>query len=185
MTQTHYENISLEMVVKSSKLILVVQKRDPFITNEIISILPEGSIFSGKNNPPYYEPPYHDSEFDKNQTKKNYPPFDQTVYHFKVVKELFNSTEASLVGNNIQVLEADNDSRLDLHKMYYLEGRRKSPVYPVYQSALKIEDFEKVKSLIIFVDSHKSRYILCCRNSYERISNLQKVNKLIKGSMIN
>lgn len=87
MTLTHDENISLEMLVRSSQLILVVQKMEPFIRHEKVSIIPAGSMFSGKNNPPYYEPPYNDPEFDKNQKEKNYPPFNRAVYHFKVIKE--------------------------------------------------------------------------------------------------
>lgn len=70
MTITNYENISLEMIVGSSQLILVVEKMEPFVGHEKVLIIPEGSIFSGKNNPPYYKPPYNGPEFDNNQTEK-------------------------------------------------------------------------------------------------------------------
>ena len=103
MTRTHYETISLEMVVNASQLILVAQKLDPFVRHETVSILPEGSLFTGKNDPPYYEPPYHDPEADKNQREKNYPPFHRTVYRFEVEKELYNDTGDAVVGKNIQV----------------------------------------------------------------------------------
>ncbi|WP_319526088.1 hypothetical protein [uncultured Desulfosarcina sp.] len=184
MTQTHYDNIPLEMVVISSELILVVQKSDPFVSHETVSILPEGSIFSGKNHPPYYEPPYNDSEADKKQTEKNYPPFNRTVYHFRVERELYNATEGSLIGKNIEVVGADDGSRLDLHKMYYLGGMRKSPIYSTYGSSLKMEDFEKVKSLIIFIRSYDSRYIFSCEDSYEKIEKEKAVKKLIKLHLI-
>jgi hypothetical protein len=106
------------------------------------------------------------------------------VYHFKVVKELFNSTEDSLVGKNIQVVGADDGSRLDLHKMYYLEGRRKSPIYPTYESSLKMEDFEYARNLIIFINPYQSRYIFSCENSYERLDNQPVVIKLLKSHLI-
>jgi len=80
----------------------------------------------------------------------------------------------------IQVIDANDVSRLDLHKMYYIEGMRKSPIYPTYKSSLMMGDLEKASDLIIFIDSYESRYIFNCENSYERIDNLEMVINLIK-----
>ena len=80
----------------------------------------------------------------------------------------------------IQVIDANDVSRLDLHKMYYIEGMRKSPIYPTYESSLMMGDLEKTSDLIIFIDSYESRYIFNCENSYERIDNLEMVINLIK-----
>lgn len=179
MTRTHYEILSLEMVVRLSQLILVVEKSDPFVSSETVSILPSGSKFTGRNNPPYYEPPYSDPDADKNQTEKNYPPFKQTIYHFRVIKELFNATENSLAGKEIQVVDAADGNRLGLHTMYYLEGLRKSPIFQSYEPSLNMDDPEKIKNLIIFINPYETRYIFSCEDSYESSGEERKVIKLI------
>jgi hypothetical protein len=102
------------------------------------------------------------------------------VYHFNVVEELFNATDDVVVGKHIQVIGANDDSRLDMHQMYYLEGIRKSPIYPTYETSLKMDDFEKATTLIIFIKSYGSRYIFSCENSYEKLDNLPKIKRIIK-----
>lgn len=180
MTMIHHENIPLEMLVRSSQLILVVQKSDPFVSHETVSILPEGSKFAGKNSPPYYEPPYSDPDADKNQTKKNYPPFNRMVYHFKVVKELFNSTEKPVAGKKIQVVAADDGQRLNLHKMYYLAGKRKSPVFLTYEPSFTMETIEKTKEFIIFANPYGSRYVFSCEDAHEKLDTKKAIKKLIQ-----
>jgi hypothetical protein len=48
------------------------------------------------------------------------------VYHFNVVEELFNATDDVVVGKHIQVIGANDDSRLDMHQMYYLDDYGRS-----------------------------------------------------------
>ncbi|MCP4135648.1 MAG: hypothetical protein GY754_32065 [bacterium] len=173
---TFNDYISLKQLVEISDFIIIVEKADPYTVRKKISILPEGSIYKNKNIPPYYEPPYHGAS-GKPETDKNYPPYIESTYHFKVVEILYETKKKFIPNEKISVLEAHRDARLDLHKMYYLEGRRKSPIYKSYKSSLSYDNYVKRKKIIIFI---KNNCIFPVNYSYESLDKKDTILNLIQ-----
>ena len=83
VTRTSYDTLSIENLIARSHCIFIGRKSKPFQTTSPISILPTNSQYEGKNQPPYYEPPYHDSSPGPH-LDKNYPPYQQTQFHFEI-----------------------------------------------------------------------------------------------------
>ncbi len=179
VTQIHYQKASLEDVVNRSGYILVAKRAAPFITTESISILPEGSHFEGRNDPPYYTPAYHDAAPGERQEEKNYPPFSRALYAFEVVEVLFPKESAVQAGERISVVEAYSAQKLDLHKMYNLEGMRKSPLYQRYTSSIKLTDTEAPESMILFLSRVDGQFGLTYEDAYESLDQKPRVLELI------
>jgi hypothetical protein len=147
MTRTHYDDMSLEGLVRESEAIFCGTLADPPTRVELISILPEGSEFEGSNVEPFYEPPYHDRDPGPHRDK-NYPPYRQ-VWHRLVVEEVLRGDGAE-PGDVVEVCEGATGRHLDLHRMYYLEGKRKSPIYRAYRSAEQLPDASDDPGRILF-----------------------------------
>ncbi len=181
MNQVFHQNISLEQLIEESTYILIAKKTDPFITSEKISILPDGSKFENKNNPPYYEPPYHNSDLSKNK-ERNFPPYIKTAYNFKI-KEILHSGRVELKNNLISVDEASSNFKLDLHKGFYLNGMRKSPIMESYESSLDYNKYESSDELIIFLSYRLKPFKLkfVVENAYESVDLKEKIVNLIKS----
>lgn len=180
VTQIHYQEVSLEDVVNRSGYIFVAKRATPFVTTELISILPKGSDFIGKNDPPYYSPPYHDPAPGERQEAKNYQPFTRVLYAFEIAEVLFPEKADIQVGERISVMQAYNAQKLDLHKMYNLEGKRKSPLYQRYAASVNLMDEDVPESLILFVSQPGGRFEFAFEDAYETHENKARVLKLIK-----
>jgi len=179
MTQINFQNIPLEQLVKMSEYVLIVNKGKPFIVEEKISILPGDSNFLDNNNPPYYEPPYHDREPAKDQKNKNYPPYGRQLFRFQITEILFSSNPELAVNAEIVVSEAHGDRKLRLHKAFYLEGARISPIYVSYESSLNHAIYGGADKVIIFLSHHDDRFYFICENAYESVRKRKKIIKLI------
>jgi hypothetical protein len=181
MTQVHFESVSLEDMVRRSDLIVVVQKLDPFAVLDSVSILPKGSEFEGRNEPPYYEPPYVGASSEP-LLDKNYPPFVWQSYRFRVVEVLFEAGGAVKGGDTLLVAEAHAGRQLSLHRNYYLRGFRKSPICDRYETKLgPLGDEEGPQELILFVDRAQDGYELAMFGAYEATDQKQQTMHLLEA----
>lgn len=104
MTQTGYEDISLENLIVKSNVIVIAERLDPPFTEEEIIIHPD---------------------------KEKYPPYKKTTYHFKVTEDLFPKERYS--GQVISVNGYEFEKGLQMHKNYYLHDMGVSPVLELYE----------------------------------------------------
>jgi hypothetical protein len=149
--QVHYENISLEQLISRSDYIFIARKLDPAYTTEEIKI---------------------------HRDIKKYPPFKKIIYHFNVIDELLNKGEDSYKGKDIDVIPEDLETELKIHKLYYLEGIHKSPIYLNYESSA---DFSKSTELIVFLRlSSDGQFAFAAGGAYEAVSKKQEIVKKIQ-----
>lgn len=181
VSRVHFEENSLERLILTSSNILLVSKAASFSTNTMMSILPKGSQYEGKNNEPFYEPPYSDYDASP-QLDKNYPPFRVNEHHFKVVSVLKNSSENLHENNEITVVEAHTGAQLSLHRRYYMEGIRKSPIYSSYKPSIDIDSLSSHDIFIIFIDEYENIYQYSAINAYERLELKDEIMKRISDS---
>ena len=151
MGQVHYEDTPLKDLIERSDYIFVVKKLEPSYTVEEIKI---------------------------HQDIKKYPPFKKVINHFNIEEELFNKDKACMNGKDINIISADFHTELLVHKMYYLEGTHKSPIYSNYESSL---EYGKANELIIFLRSSKDNdFAFTCHGAYEAVSKKQEIVDIIK-----
>lgn len=156
VSKIHYENISLEYLVNASSHIFVVKKRDPVITSEEVEI---------------------------HKNVKKYRPFIKIVYHFKVIEDLIAGNKSVFNGDNISVLTANYDNKLEDYKTYMLERISLSPIYSQYETTA---DFGKSDKLIVFLIPYDERlFAFIFDGAYEDISKKGEILKLIKEKKIN
>ncbi len=156
MTQTIEDEISLEELIKRSTYILVVKKSEPESTVEKIRI---------------------------HEDTAKYPPFEKTVHHFQVIEELFVTPKdidgkykpGELAGKNIDVMPSKIQDKLDLHKHFYLDGWRKSPIVKTYNSTANFNE----KTLVVFLNV---RLEFAVENAYESLSKKKEILKIVNES---
>ena len=150
VNQVHYDDISLTQLVDNSQYICVVKKCGVEYTIKEISI---------------------------NWDKRRYPPFREVINHFVVVEELLNNPGVPFVGKKIDVIPSDLDTKLEVHKMYYLKGIAKSPIYASYGTALNFDDAEE---MIVFLRSHgKGTFAFVADGAYEDIAKKDEIMGLV------
>lgn len=107
-TSEHHDEIELKDLVSRSTVIAIVEPATPATVKTEISIAPKGGSIA------------------------KYPPYTRVRTRY-VVKEVLHARGAKLEpGKTIEVDVADFDTRLTVHKRYYLEGVRKIPIYSYY-----------------------------------------------------
>ena len=181
MTRTHYQQLSLEDVVRRSVLIVAAQKTEPFTFNELMSILPKKSQYKDKNEPPYYQPGYGDGKPD-NLLDKNFPPFVNNGFSFEILDLLYSHIDYEYENNkNIRVLDAFWERRYELHKGYYLEGKRKSPIYQSYRTSIEdLEGYDLPMILMLKKNQENQCFELCVFQSYEALNYQEEVLAAVK-----
>ena len=145
----HYQKLTLEDLVGSAQHIVVVREAQPATSTEVIKI-------------------HKDSE--------KYPPFSLYKHHYVVTDVLYSSKLKS--GDKIDVLEAQFDSKLDLHKRYYLEGVSKSPIYSRYECKACTDND---KEYIIFLSEYDGRYSFSATGSVEVLSSKNDIVNALKS----
>lgn len=130
-TKVHFQDVSLEEVIASSQVVAVAKPVAPAQTRDSVSVLPDGSEYEGKNQPPYFSPPYNDT-LDAPSLSRNYPPFRWTWTHVVVTEVLRQEGTAVSVGDTLAIASGDLDRKLDMHRGYHLYGHRKSPIVQRY-----------------------------------------------------
>jgi hypothetical protein len=123
LTQVGIQYVSLEDVIQRSDAVVEVAKADSFITQEEIKI---------------------------HRNVKKYPPYIKSLYHYRVTGNLYKEDTSLSIGKVIAVEDANFESDLRLHKLYYLEGIGKSPIHDRYRPGVDVYDVKKEK-LILFL----------------------------------
>ncbi len=73
--------------------------------------------------------------------------------HFKVSKILFKDQVKIKEGDSIKVLEMNSMSKMEVFRLYHIEGQSKSPLYKVYNSKTEFKiDEPRIIALRYFVD---------------------------------
>jgi len=175
MSQVFLKEMPLEELIERSSFIFVVSKLGPFITKEDVP------IHKGKDD-------------------VKYPPFTKIISHFEVLEEVYNASkdplisvgmnkflEGRITGKKIEVLQGNYSSKLDIHKLFYLEKRSKSYESPIYGPAKgsggsKGMDLEKQSELIVFLNYNhgEKQFEFAAKSAYESVSKKAKVKKLVK-----
>ena len=176
MTRTHYEGVGLPRLVHESHGILRVRPADPPTRVEPASILPAGSAYLGRNVPPYYEPPYHDPDPGPH-ADRNYPPYVR-CWHRLDVTAVLKAAPGLAVADFMEICEGNSEAQEDLHRMYYLEGRRKSPIYEAYRSDLPIDEGSE---RLVFCTQRAGRVALTVAFAFESLDRRAEVAALIAG----
>ncbi|MDP1919998.1 MAG: hypothetical protein Q8L14_27370 [Myxococcales bacterium] len=107
-TSERHDQIELSDLVRQSSLIALVEPASPPMKKTEISIAPKGG------------------------SKEKYPPFTRVQHRYVVKAVLKNQTGKLAEGAIIEVDVGDFDTRLTVHRRYYLEGVRKIPIYSFY-----------------------------------------------------
>jgi hypothetical protein len=109
-TSEHHDQIELTALIQRSPLIAVVEPASPPTKKSEIAIAPKGS------------------------SKEKYPPYERVQQRYVVKAVLKNEAGTKLApGATIEVDVGDFDTRLTVHRRYYLEGVRKFPIYSYYR----------------------------------------------------
>ncbi len=151
MSQMVLDYISLEQLVKDSSLILVVERCTPETT-----VLP---IKIGED-------------------EEKYPPYHKISYHFSVIEILYAGGRTVVDGNRLEVLEANWHFLLNLHKGYYLDGMRRSPLISSYDSPATT--LENARIIVFLRQNAEKELEFTVANSIESILKRDEVLRLIK-----
>jgi hypothetical protein len=156
VSRIYYHDLTLKDMVTSANAIYVVIPSDPFMKVEEIDIRnPVQRIMPG--------------------SKKKYPAYQQSYYCIEIVETLIGHEQKGAV----QILDADNESRFDLHKRYYQEGLSKSPVYERYTDGLT--DMARQANMIVFLSQPADgKMQLVCKHAFESINKKEDVINFIK-----
>lgn len=156
-TSESHDQIDLAAVVKRSALIAIVEPATPPTKKSEIAIAPKGG------------------------SKEKYPPY-QRIQHRYVVKEvLSNRSGRKLVaGKTIEVDVGDFDTRLTVHKRYYLEGVRKIPIYSYYRPAERPDGGEG-SGEIVFLSGSGDGWEFTASGAIEHVALREQVEALLKA----
>lgn len=134
MTQIHPEYIDLAQIVEMARVIVVATPTDPPHRIEAVSILPPGSQFEGKNDPPYADGADYDPEGPQGgRLDRNYPPYSRYWRGYTVGEVLRG--DAALAGTTVEARSADDGMHLGGHSLYYIEGIGESPICETYEAS--------------------------------------------------
>lgn len=156
VTQTFFEDVPLNDLVRHATVIVLAQKRNPPVTHQTVPVLPpEGKTVQGE-----------------------IPPFTKTTYHFTVV-DVLKSDQPLPPGLSLDVSPANEEDNLFIHKAYYIDRIGKSPIYDSYAPSI---DFEKSDTLLLFLSTgdHRS-YRFSVENAFEAPAKRKQVERLIQG----
>lgn len=115
MSRIHYRSISLEQLVQCSELVLIVKTADPPQRKIPVPI--------GASAPS-----------DPAQKRREVPAFLRVQSRCEVQGAL-TAAGAKLVGKTLEIDGSHWRQSLAMHKSYYLQGIRRSPIYERYQPA--------------------------------------------------
>jgi hypothetical protein len=150
-----HNDLTLEEVVGRSRGIYLVKPADPFVRTEDIDITPK-------------------EEKGNTTVVRAYPPYVRRYYRYKVLEVLYGKTPE----DKMEVLNANDGTRLGMHRKYHVEGISRSVAFSHYSQGLG--DLEKQESMIAFVIFDKNgQASLVCDWSIERAAKKKEVLQLI------
>lgn len=153
-TSERHDQIELSDLVRQSNLIALVEPASPPTKKTEISIAPKGG------------------------SKEKYPPFTR-VQHRYVVKEVLKNQAGKLAqGAIIEIDVGDFDTRLTVHRRYYLEGVRKIPIYSYY-TPLPAPDDGGSSDSIVFVQGSSQGWEFTASGAIEHVSQRASIEGLL------
>lgn len=177
MTQIHPEYIELAEVVEWAQVIVVATPADPPHRTEVVSILPPGSEFEGKNDPPYHDGFEYDPETPpEGRLDKNYPPYSRFWQAF-VVSEVLKG-DAIPAGTRVEARNANDGIHLGGHQSYYIQGIGESPIVETYEASARPEGDEP-RLLFVHALTDGSGYEFVAEGAIEVVAKRADVEALI------
>lgn len=153
-TSEHHDEIELKDLVARSNAIVIVEPATPATVKTEITIAPKGG------------------------SREKYPPYTRIRSRY-VVKEVLHSRGAKLeAGKTIEVDAADFDTRLTVHKRYYLEGLRKIPIYTYYSPQKEPAE----GAAIVFLSGSSDGWEFAAAGATEHLDTRAAVEALLKTS---
>ncbi len=163
-SQVFLEQISLDRLVRSSDMILVVRPLAPFYTAESIKV-------PGEN---------------KREHSRSIPDFTTAACNLEVLRVIRNRLDKNVEGARIAVYPANTGDNLYLHTRYYAEGISKSPLFEKYDSPIEATMLEKEKEFVAFVtwswkrDDGRTDFEFTAAGSYDRTDVIPAVDEILK-----
>lgn len=153
-TSEHHDQIELKDLVTRSSAIVIVEPATPATVKTEIAIAPKGG------------------------SREKYPAYTRTRSRY-VVKEVLHSRGAKLEsGKTIEVDAADFDTRLIVHKRYYLEGVRKIPIYTYYSP----QKAPAEGAVIVFLSGSSDGWEFAAAGAIEHLDTRKAVEALLKAA---
>lgn len=153
-TSEHHDQIELKDLVTRSNAILIVEPATPATVKTEIAIAPKGG------------------------SREKYPPYTRIRTRY-VVKEVLHSQGPKVdPGKTIEVDAADFDTRLTVHKRYYLEGVRKIPIYTYYSPQKE----PAADAMIVFLSGSGDGWEFAAAGATEHLDTRKAVEALLKKS---
>ncbi|MEW5740019.1 MAG: hypothetical protein AB1938_13890 [Myxococcota bacterium] len=150
LTSESHDEISLEDVVRRSTVIAVVEPATPPTKESKVPI-------GGKH-----------------------PPYERTQHRLVVKEVLSNRAGTKLpVGKTIEVDVGDYDTRLTVHRRYYLEGVRKSPIYSYYRPAPVVDGGASSPQEIVFLVRSGDGWEFTASGARERLERRAAIEALL------
>jgi hypothetical protein len=160
--QVHFRTVKLEEVIARATHVLVVKRAKPPTLTERIEITPAGK----KSDP------------------ARYPPYTRTVSRYLVVRALRRPAGEKLPTKPIEVVGANDESELDLHRRYYVEKVSKSPIYDSYESktSAKVGSAPETIVFLHLTRAKPPRFQLVVQGAIEPASEEARVKKALSAA---
>jgi hypothetical protein len=152
-----HDQIDLAALVKRSALIVVAEPATPPTKKSEIAIAPKGG------------------------SKEKYPPYERTQHRY-VVKEIISNRSGTKLaaGKTIEVDVGDFDTRLTVHRRYYLEGVRKIPIYTYYRPTERPDGGEGA-AVIVFLTRSGDGWEFTATGAIEHQAQRAAIEALLGG----
>lgn len=175
MTQVHPEFVDLTEIAARSGLVLVATPATPPARIELVSILPPGSQFEGKNVPPFASEA-SSSDGDQPRLDRNYPPYSRHWQAFEVSEVL--KGDPALAGFGVEVRGADDATHFRGHVCYYVQGIGESPICETYRPSER-PGLEEGRILFLCALPEGAGYEFVAQDSFEGLSRKLEVVELL------
>jgi hypothetical protein len=163
MSQICYQQISLQSLVESSQLIVVVHPAHP---PSSIEEIPIEAPPSDPDRPPLII------------SQKPIPPFRKIILHLVVEEVLLNRTGREYaLGGTIAAARANWQNKLQAHIAYFETGMSKSPIYRQYQGS----HTDAEPSFMAFLVSGQAGLRLAFNGAFESLTQRQAVLDAIEN----
>ena len=160
-SQVHYRTITLDELARRTTHVLFVRRLKPFFTTETVDITPKG----------------------KRPDPAQYPAYRRPVYRFQVERALRLPKDEKLP-KQIEVVSANDEANLELHRKYYVEKIGRSPIYESYESptSRKAEAAERAILFLVQARAKPPRFRYVVQGAAELVSEEPRVKRALAKS---
>jgi hypothetical protein len=140
---------------------------------ELISILPAGSTYEGRNQLPYFEP--DDTDLDPGmRLDRHYPPYRRVWHRFVVVADIKPAAGVA-VGDTLELCEADSRRNESVHRDYYMGGFGRSWAVTCYRASAPIGEDQDRLTFAVRREGHWSLTVVDAFESADLRADVEKV----------